>query len=98
MRLGVLLAVILALGFFLPGCVELTGQRISIHYDQEGDVLRILVHHDGIHEASNADEEGKDSLVKLYSDRLRKLRRRLETRFDEIESFDSERSTTEAPR
>jgi hypothetical protein len=39
----------------LPGCVQLTGQRITWFYDQAKDELQILVHYDGIHDSGSAD-------------------------------------------
>jgi hypothetical protein len=49
------LAVLLVL---LPGCVQLTGQRISWFYDQAKDELQILIDYDGIHDSGN-DAGGK---------------------------------------
>ncbi len=43
---------------FLPGCVQLTGQRITWFYDQAKDELQILLHYDGIHDSGN-DASGK---------------------------------------
>jgi hypothetical protein len=43
---------------FLPGCVQLTGQRITWFYDQAKDELQILIDYDGIHDSGN-DEHGK---------------------------------------
>ncbi|NQU21313.1 MAG: hypothetical protein HQ567_08530 [Candidatus Nealsonbacteria bacterium] len=34
-----------------PGCVELTGQRITWFYDEAEDQLLVLLHYDGIHES-----------------------------------------------
>ncbi len=44
------LAVLLLL---LPGCVQLTGQRITWFYDQAKDELQILIHYDGIHDSGD---------------------------------------------
>ena len=41
-----------------PGCVELTGQRISWFYDAAKDELQILIHYDGIHDSGD-DRNGK---------------------------------------
>jgi hypothetical protein len=49
------LAVLLLL---IPGCVQLTGQRITWFYDQAKDELQILIHYDGIHDSGN-DNNGK---------------------------------------
>jgi len=54
-RLLVLLEIALLLA---PGCVELTGQRISWFYDAPKDELRILIHYDGIHDSGD-DQHGK---------------------------------------
>ncbi len=35
----------------LPGCVELTGQRLTWFYDEDKDELLVLLHYDGIHES-----------------------------------------------
>jgi len=40
----------------LPGCVELTGQRITWFYDAVEDELRILIHYDGIHDSGSGDK------------------------------------------
>jgi hypothetical protein len=50
-----MLAVLL---LFLPGCVQLIGQRITWFYDQAKDELQILIHYDGIHDSGN-DNNGK---------------------------------------
>ena len=50
------LAVLLLL---LPGCVQLTGQRITWFYDQAKDELQILIHYDGIHDSGNANDGEK---------------------------------------
>lgn len=41
----------------ISSCVELTGQRITIHYDEPRDELLILIQHDGIHD-SGSDKSG----------------------------------------
>lgn len=50
-----LLAVLLVL---LPGCVQLTGQRITWCYDRAKDELQVLIDYDGIHDSGN-DNNGK---------------------------------------
>ena len=50
-----MLAVLL---LFLPGCVQLTGQRITWWYDRAKDELQVLIHYDGIHDSGN-DQNGK---------------------------------------
>ena len=41
-----------------PGCVELTGQRITWSYDAAKDELQILLFYDGVHD-SGTDQYGK---------------------------------------
>jgi hypothetical protein len=53
------LLVLLEIALLLaPGCVELTGQRISWFYDVPKDEMRILIHYDGIHDSGD-DQDGK---------------------------------------
>jgi len=53
---GLLLAAALLL---MPGCVELTGQRITWSYDPAKDELQILIFYDGIHDSGkNAPGSG----------------------------------------
>lgn len=54
------LAIMLLMGVALliaPGCVELTGQRISWFYDIAKDEIQILIHYDGIHGRKNSDSD-----------------------------------------
>ncbi|OHB73498.1 MAG: hypothetical protein A2V70_19325 [Planctomycetes bacterium RBG_13_63_9] len=53
--MALLVAALIALA--VPGCVELTGQRISWLYDSAKDELQILIHYDGVHD-SGGDEHG----------------------------------------
>ena len=60
------LSVLVLLGATLlvaSGCVELTGQRISWFYDAVQDRLQILIHYDGIHEASTSSESTVDMIA-----------------------------------
>ena len=50
-----------------PGCVELTGQRVSWFHDAEKDELLILIHYDGIHEASTASGKGADQIPEFVN-------------------------------
>src|SRR4030042_4662685 len=56
-RRGVALLVAALIALAVPGCVELTGQRISWLYDSAKDELQILIHYDGVHD-SGGDEHG----------------------------------------
>jgi hypothetical protein len=50
-RLRLIAVGLLVAGFLVvPGCVELTGQRITWFYDRVQDRLHFLIHYDGIHE------------------------------------------------
>jgi hypothetical protein len=46
----------------VPGCVELTGQRISWFHDEEKDELLFVVHYDGIHEATTNSRKGEEQI------------------------------------
>lgn len=60
------LTVSLALGLFtLASCVELTGQRITLRYDEKRDEIQILIAHDGIHESARSpgqSDEGPEQI------------------------------------
>ena len=58
-----LLAACAAFSLALPGCLELTGQRLTLRYDAEHDRLLLLICHDGIHE--DGDREGQDARRQL---------------------------------
>ncbi len=59
-RLGFRVLVVALLA--APGCVELTGQRISWFHDEEKDELLFVVHYDGIHEATTDSRKGKEQI------------------------------------
>lgn len=52
----------------LPGCVELTGQRITWFYDSLKDELQILIHYDGIHDSGSSQHgEGAEQIAKFVA-------------------------------
>ncbi|NLE36530.1 MAG: hypothetical protein GX621_00735, partial [Pirellulaceae bacterium] len=53
-----LLAFLIGLTALLPGCVELDGQRLSWFHDEAADVLRIVLHYDGVHDSGD-DRHGR---------------------------------------
>lgn len=61
------LAAIAAL-LLLPGCVELTGQRITLRVDPEKDCLQVLISYDGIHESRRESEKGVDQIRGFAAD------------------------------
>lgn len=46
-------------------CVELTGQRITWFHDAANDVLHILIHYDGIHDARTNSTPGAEQIPKF---------------------------------
>jgi hypothetical protein len=57
-----LLVLLAAPLLLLPGCVELTGQRITWFYDTAKDELLILIHYDGIHNADTRGPNGTEQI------------------------------------
>lgn len=56
----VLRILVVALILFQGGCVELTGQRITLFYDSANDSLSLLISYDGIHESKESSQtDGK---------------------------------------
>jgi len=51
---------VLALSYL--SCVELTGQRITWFHDVANDVLHILIHYDGIHDAKTSSTPGAEQI------------------------------------
>ncbi|MCK6482039.1 MAG: hypothetical protein L6R43_18405 [Planctomycetes bacterium] len=52
---------------FLASCVEVDGQRITLSYDREADVLRLLLHYDGIHDKEDG-KKGADQLATFVAE------------------------------
>lgn len=52
----------------VAGCVELTGQRITIHFDEARDRLSLLIQYDGIHNHKGADQSKAESALKNFVD------------------------------
>ena len=52
---------------FVVGCVELTGQRISIAYDEATDELRLMLFYDGVHD-TGGDQKGADQIAEFIED------------------------------
>ncbi len=48
------------------GCIELTGQRISMRYDQARDQLLFLFHYDGIHNNKAEDQESAEKKLRDF--------------------------------
>ncbi len=62
-----LLAPALLLAAGLAACVELDGQRISLHYDAKADVLRLLLFYDGIHDSKEEPGKCREDLGKFVA-------------------------------
>ncbi len=52
----------------VPGCVELTGQRVSWFHDEEKDEMLFLIHYDGIHEATTESSKGEEQIPEFVRD------------------------------
>ena len=63
-----ILATLAAVLMALPGCVELTGQRISWFYDQDHDELQVLLHYDGIHDSGSAAHQSGAKQIPQFVD------------------------------
>ena len=63
---------IVALGLCLPllltGCVVLSGQRITLHYDAQKDILSLLICYDGVYNSAQDAGDAEENLQKLVQD------------------------------
>lgn len=52
--------------FFFCGCIELTGQRITMRYDQATDRLYVLLQYDGVHNSKEHDAEDAEKSLRDF--------------------------------
>lgn len=61
--------ILAALCLFSAGCVQLSGQRVSIFHDQPGDKFYLLIFYDGIHDSGSPQAgEGSKQIVEFVKD------------------------------
>lgn len=60
---------LLVVFLFIPGCLQICGQRITIFYDAQRDILNLLIYYDGVFDSGSIENgNGSEQLTDAFND------------------------------